>query len=298
MLVREQRRDDGDADPVERADGKSEPDRDETRDRRSVRDPRAEEHSADAEPRRDGVQPLLAVDVDVEQRVEEVEARDPERDRGAEHPRLPRELAGDRNPAPDRREPVHDPEPDVAEPGPALQVRIDDEAGDGNRPEPARDRRELPHGEEKDRERHRAEQRHLDDRQLAARNLPAGGARIARVEPRVDQPVQRHRQRPRADHRDGDPDEVVPARPRIDGEERADVRKGQREDGVLDLHEPREARRQRSECRSGRGHRRQDTFTSAGARRRARPRAARAHARAPGGAPRSRRGSRRASRGD
>ena len=87
----------------------------------------------------------------------------------------------------------------------------------------------------------------LDDRQLPARQLAAGGARVARVEPRVDQPVQRHRQRPRADHRDRDPDEVVPARPRVHGEERADVRERQREHGVLDLHEPREARRQRRE---------------------------------------------------
>ena len=105
-------------------------------------------------------------------------------------------------------------------------------------------------------------------RQLPARELAARGARVARVDAGVDEPVQRHRERPRADHRERDPEQVVRRRRLADGEERADVRERQREDRVLDLHEPREARRQRRERRSGGVHGRHATWAvrSAGAR--------------------------------
>src|SRR5947207_245459 len=49
-----------------------------------MREPRADEDSAHAEAGRDGVQSLGAIDLDVEERVEEVEAGDPEGDCGAE----------------------------------------------------------------------------------------------------------------------------------------------------------------------------------------------------------------------
>ena len=88
-----------------------------------------------------------------------------------------------------------------------------------------------------------------DARQLAARQLAGRGARVARVDRRVDEPVERHRERPRADHGQRDPDEVVRRRRAADGEKRADVRERQREDGVLDLDEPREPSRQRRKRR-------------------------------------------------
>ena len=65
---------------------------------------RAGEDAAHAEPRRPGVQSDLEVVLAVEQCVEEVEARDPEAHRAAERPRLPRELAGDRDPRADGRQ--------------------------------------------------------------------------------------------------------------------------------------------------------------------------------------------------
>ena len=107
------------------------------------------------------MQALATVDLDVEERVEEVEAGDPGRDRGAERPRLPGKLAGERDPGADGREAVDRAQPEVREPREALQVRVDDEAGDGDRPEPADERVELPHGDEEDRERDRAERPHL-----------------------------------------------------------------------------------------------------------------------------------------
>ena len=115
-----------------------------------MQDARAGERAALAEPRRPGVQPLLAVDVDVEERVEEVEAGDPRGDRGAERPRLPRQLALDRRPGADRREPVDRAEPEVAQPREPLQVRVDDERDDRDRREPADERVELPDGDEVD----------------------------------------------------------------------------------------------------------------------------------------------------
>ena len=106
-----------------------------------------------------GVQPLLAIDIDVEERVEEIEAGDPRGDRGAERPRLPRQLALDRCPGADRRKPVDRAEPEVAEPREPLQVRIDDERDHRHGREPAHERVELPDGDEVDDERHDAEAR-------------------------------------------------------------------------------------------------------------------------------------------
>ena len=55
--------------------------------------PGAEERAALAEAHRPGVEALRAVDLDVEERVEDVEPGDPGRDGAAERPGLPRQLA-------------------------------------------------------------------------------------------------------------------------------------------------------------------------------------------------------------
>ena len=102
------------------------------------------------------MQPLGPVDLDVEQRVEEVEARRP-----TSRPRAPSVHACQgRSPriathAAHRREPVDGAEPQVREPGDALEVRVDDEADHRDRPQPAADRVELPDRDEEDRERRR-----------------------------------------------------------------------------------------------------------------------------------------------
>ena len=111
---------------------------------------RAGEHAGLAEPRRPRVQPLLAVDGGVKERVEEIESGDPERDGGAEHPRLPRQVPGDRGPRTDRRKAVDGAEPEVGEPCEPLQVWVDHEAGHRDRPQPADERVELPDRGEKD----------------------------------------------------------------------------------------------------------------------------------------------------
>jgi hypothetical protein len=117
-------------------------------------------------------------------------------------------------------------------------------------------RRELEDRDEEERERRRGEERHLDDGELAAGELAAGRPGIARIDADVDEAVQRHRERASADHRQRDPEEIVRGGRPADGKERPDVGEGKREDGVLDLHEPREPRRQRRKRRSRSRHER------------------------------------------
>ena len=133
----------------------------------------------------------------------------------------------------------------MCEPRDALEVRVDDEAGDRDRPEPAHDRVELPDRNEEERERRKAEEHDLERRQAPRRQLPPLGPRVARIDLRVDEPVQRHRQRPGTDHRQRDPEQVVRRRDPVDGEQRTDVGERQREDRVLDLDERGEATGQR-----------------------------------------------------
>ncbi len=88
-------------------------------------------------------------------------------------------------------------------------------------------------------------------REDAGRELTPGGPGVRRVEVGVDQAVEAHRERSRADHRERDPAHRPEARPAVDREQRADVREGQGEHRVLDPHEARKANRER--CRQ-RGH--------------------------------------------
>src|SRR5439155_12740552 len=100
---------------------------------------------------------LRTVDLDVDQRVEEAEAVNPRRDGTAECPRLPRQVAAARNPRPHRREAIARAQPEVRQPGDPLQVRVDDEACDRDRPQPTADRVALPDGHEEHRERRETE---------------------------------------------------------------------------------------------------------------------------------------------
>ena len=285
VLVDEQRGHARDAEPVERADVEAEPRGHEQHDRHQVQHARAGERSPLAEPRRPRVQALRAVDVDVEERVEEVEPGDPRADGAAERPRLPRQLALDRRPGADRREPVDRAEPQVAEPREPLQVRVDDERRDGDRREPAHERVELPDGDEVDDQRAEAEP---DDRRPASA-VPDGSSRPAVRGFAASMPASISRFSAIASERAPIIATVIQSRSWPEGtpsdrEERADVGERQREDRVLELDEPVV---QPGEAHDGS----YDCRCSASARRRA----ATARARAPAAARRSRRGSRRAS---
>src|SRR5207244_2962377 len=99
---------------------------------------------------------------------------DPDGHGAPERPRLPRQPSGDRDPRPHRRKAVDRSQPQVAHPREALEVGIDDEAHDRDRPEPADDRVELEARGEVQRERERAERRHLYTREPARWELTGG----------------------------------------------------------------------------------------------------------------------------
>jgi hypothetical protein len=119
----------------------------------------------------------------------------------------------------------------------ALEVRVDDERGHGDRPQPPDDGRQLVDGNEEHDERGEREKDDLPGPEGSARELATRGARVPGVDTRVDEPVQRHRETPRADHCHRHPEEVVRAWNAVHREERADVRERKREDGVLHLDE-------------------------------------------------------------
>ena len=145
---------------------------------------RTVEDAALAEAGRPRMQTFATIVVEVVERVEEVEAGDPEQDGGTEHPRLPRSTTGDGEPGADRREPEAGAEPEVAEPRVPLEVRVDDEHRHRNRPQPADDRVELKDGDEEDRECGRAQTRApawaSASRSAARDSRCAGSARRAR----------------------------------------------------------------------------------------------------------------------
>src|SRR4051812_46202754 len=127
VLDSEQHGDDRDAEPVPDAEREPDADEREQHDRQGMQYARPPEDTVDAEARGDRMKSLAPVDVDVEQRVEEVEAGDPGGNGAAELPRLERQLPGDRDPRSHRRKTVDSAEPEMAEPRYALEVRIDDE---------------------------------------------------------------------------------------------------------------------------------------------------------------------------
>ena len=171
MLVREQRGRRDDTEPVEEADGEPGPRRRAGR-RCPTWNSRARRNATHAEAHGHEWSPGPVV-LDVEERVEEVEARDPQATAAAEHHAshgaVPVRRAT-RRPGPGR---AHA-EPHVAEPREPLEVRVDDEQRDGDRPQPAHDRVELQDGDEEDDE--AARTRAID---LPAGERPAGSSRSA-----------------------------------------------------------------------------------------------------------------------
>jgi len=86
---------------------------------------------------------LLAIDLQIEESVEKVEAGDPTGDADPERERRQSERPTDREPGGERCQTVGRPQPEVAEPGRSLQVRVDDERRDRYRPQIANDGRQL-----------------------------------------------------------------------------------------------------------------------------------------------------------
>ena len=105
-------------------------------------------------------------------------SRDPERDGPAERPGLQRHLVRDGGPRADGGKAVDGAQPEVRHRAPTLEVRIDDESGDRDRPQPPDDRLELVDGDQKDHE-GRDRRGDLPGLERAPRQLASRRARVA-----------------------------------------------------------------------------------------------------------------------
>src|SRR5262249_45450864 len=244
VLVEEKRRNRCNAEPVPRTELEPGTDGGEQRDDTEVKRPGAGEDAVHSPPRRPRVETLRAVVLDVEERIEQIEARHPERDGTTERPRLPGRRPRDGEPCADRRQPETGTEPEMAEPRHSLEIGVHDEQRHRDRPQPAHDGIELEDGNEKERQCDDAERADLSARKRSGRQLALRRARIAHVDVGVDQSVQTHGGRPRTHHREGDPDEVVRGRRGVFRQKGARVRKRECEHRVLELDQPRKQARQ------------------------------------------------------
>ena len=198
-------------------------------------DARGPERGGDPEPGRHRVEPLPPVELDVLAGVEEVEPRDPHGDGEPEEPRRRLHRPAHRDPGAGRRRAVGEPEDPVGEPREALRVGVAHQEDERDRRQREAERPELPRGHEEDRRRARRGDGEVAGREEPAREVPPGRPRVPRVEMAVDQPVRRHRRRPRRDHRHRDPEDGVPPGPPARRQHHAEVGERQREHGVLHL---------------------------------------------------------------
>ena len=187
---------------------------------------------------RDRVQAVPAVEVQVEDGVDDVEAAHPEADGEEQQPRHGAEVAGDREPGGRRSQPQRQTERVVTEPGEALGVGVEDERRQRDRPQVAARLRELERREHQQGDRDEREQPDLAPPEPPGGELSRRRARVARVDLGVDEPVEGHRGAARAHHGHGDPEELRPGRQAVGGKERAGIRERQRVHAVLDLDEP------------------------------------------------------------
>ena len=175
--------------------------------RRQVQDLGRPQRRGDAEPRRYRVHAVGAVERDVLEGVDDVEAGHPHARAETQQHRAHGELAGDGEPHRRRHDHVDRRQAEVAEPGEAFQVGIEDKGSQGRGPQSLRPLAEVVDGEEKEGQRHGDKEDHLAALQRPHRDGAARGTRIARVDLRVDEAVRRHRHRPPPEHRQGDPAE-------------------------------------------------------------------------------------------
>ena len=159
----------------------------------------------DAETNRNRPQAVRAIEVDVLTRIQHVEPADPRADRQRQQPRLPAAASADRQPPADRRDRHGQAEKQLRPGRVALGQRIPEHDGERDRRQHEAQRIQPPRGEHEHRRGDDHERGRLARRHRAARDLAVRRARIQRVEPRVDEPVESHRRAARRDHRHENP---------------------------------------------------------------------------------------------
>jgi hypothetical protein len=123
----------------------------------------------------------------------------------------------------------------VGGPREALGVGVADQEDERQRGQRQTQRVQQGSGHQHQRRPGGREQPQLPHAEHAARQMTAGGARVAGVDPAIDHAVGRHRACAGADHGGGDPAHGPGARPAAGGQEHGDVGERQREDRVLEL---------------------------------------------------------------
>jgi hypothetical protein len=136
----------------------------------------------------------------------------------------------------ERREPIDGAQHEVRGPRKPFAERIDQEQYRRDRQQLHAEGIEHPRRDEQQRQPRAGCPQHDRGRERAAGERAASRARVACVDLAVEEAIRRHRRRARAQHRERDPYELRRRRNSPRREHRADVRKGQRKEGVLDAN--------------------------------------------------------------
>ena len=205
----------------------------------------------------DGAQADAFVELVILQRVDDVEADQPKHDRDREQDREEAavrerdrtiaqrkqiEAPAHREPRAQRREREREAEPDVRVVGEAFRERVkaDEKQRDGREVE-AKGIQEIRRRHES-RTAESAKRDGADERDLARGQMAQRGARIHRIVFSIDDSVEGHRARARANHRRENQQKHAPTRPAARvarGDDHGGEREGQRENRVRELHEAR-----------------------------------------------------------
>ncbi len=188
-----------------------------------------------SEAHRDRVEAARAVEVEVLEGVEDVEAGHPEQHGAGEHEGRRLDLAAHRDPGAERRAGERQAEDQVRPGGEALGVGVAEQDRQGQGRELERQRVEPPGGEHQQQAARGYEEGDEGHAHLAGGEGAVGGARIDGVEPSVGQPVEAHRGAPRPHHRDHDPAHRRPLRPALRRQHHPQEGEGQGEERVLEL---------------------------------------------------------------
>src|SRR5450759_4302114 len=165
-----------------------------------------------SEAHRERVESLLAIDPDVEQPVEEIEAGDPASDPDPKRERRRRKRPANRQPGGEWRQAYSRAQPEVTEPGRPLEIWVDDERRHRYRPQIANDRGQPKRRQNQQHKCREAEERRLPQLKAPARKLAPSRARVSRIDLAIDNPIDPHGQRAGADHGQRDPEKLLPTR--------------------------------------------------------------------------------------
>ena len=189
----------------------------------------------DAEVAGDGMKSGIVVELKILAGVENVEARDPERDSGGEKQDARVERAANGDPCGGGRYAESESEHEMRPAGEALCIGVEKYDGERNRGEPEREAIELGRGEDEDGAGNDDEGGDERGREMAGGKGARARAGIGGVDGRVGEAIEGHGGGAGGYHGDDDPEKLVGAGKARSGEHGSAERKRERKDGVLPL---------------------------------------------------------------